>query len=213
MQMLTFGTSKKCDLTMQDIFLLEHESYIALMLSCQRRFGMNKVRVLSCAACVSVLVATGAFAEILGIQPGTSDNPKDNVPAKVQRDGGAFSPGDSGPGQRDDALVGMKKEKPEPVTERQLEQNAEKTQGGGAAPAAEDLKEKSTAQSLKDMSRSGAQTGASTAMDDGTKTDRQMFQQQNSDLSAQGQQLINEQPMEKQQPANRPGNERIGSQN
>jgi hypothetical protein len=33
----------------------------------------------------------------------------------------------------------MKKEKPEPVTEQKLEQNVEKTQGGGAAIAAEQL--------------------------------------------------------------------------
>jgi hypothetical protein len=112
---------------------------------------MKKVQVLSGVACVSLVLATGAFAEILGVQPGTSDNPKDNVPAKIQRDGGAFSPGDSGPGQRDDALVGMKKEKPEPVTEQELEQNVEKNQGGGAALAAEDLKEKSMNKSKKSM--------------------------------------------------------------
>jgi hypothetical protein len=45
----------------------------------------------------------------------------------------------------------MKKEKPEPVTEQQLEQNVEKTQGGGAALAAEDLNEKSTNTSKKSM--------------------------------------------------------------
>jgi hypothetical protein len=112
---------------------------------------MNKVQVLSGVACVSLVLATGVFAEILGVQPGTSDNPKDNVPAKIQRDGGAINPGDSGPGQRDDALVGMKKEKPEPVTEQELEQNVEKTQGGGAALAAEDLKEKSMNKSKKSM--------------------------------------------------------------
>ena len=105
---------------------------------------MNKVQVLSVVACMSVLLATGAFGEILGVQPGTSDNPKDNVPAKIQRNGGTFSPGDSGPGQRDNTLVGMKKEKPEPVTQQQLDQNAEKTQGGGAALAAEKLAESST---------------------------------------------------------------------
>jgi hypothetical protein len=79
------------------------------------------------------------LAEIQGVQPGTSDNPKDNVPKEIQRDGGAFSPGDSGPGQRDDALVGMKKEKPEPGSQEDLKQNVEKTDGGGAAIAAEQL--------------------------------------------------------------------------
>jgi hypothetical protein len=80
------------------------------------------------------------MAEILGVQPGTSDNPKDNVPKEIQRDGGTGSPSNSGPGTRSDELVGMKKEKPEPVTLQDLEQNVEKTQGGGAAIAAEDLK-------------------------------------------------------------------------
>lgn len=114
---------------------------------------MTKVQVLSGVACVSVLLATVAFAEILGVQPGTSDNPKDNVPAKIQRDGGAFSPGDSGPGQRDDALVGMKKEKPDPVTQQELEQNVEKTHAGGAAVAAEELKDKSMYESKDGIKR------------------------------------------------------------
>jgi len=175
---------------------------------------MNKVQVLSGVACVSLVLATGAFAEILGVQPGTSDNPKDNVPAKIQRDGGAFSPGDSGPGQRDDALVGMKKEKPEPVTAQKLEQNVEKTHGGGAAIAAEDLKEQSLYESKKGMKSESLGTAAATdAVNDGPKTDPQMFRQGNSDSAAQGQQLINKQPIEKQQPANRPGSERTGSQN
>ena len=46
---------------------------------------MNTIRVLSGVACVSVFLATGAVAEILGVQPGTSNNPKDNVPAEIQR--------------------------------------------------------------------------------------------------------------------------------
>ncbi len=170
---------------------------------------MNKVRVLSGLVLVSVFLATGAFAEILGVQPGTSDNPKDNVPAKVQRDGGAFSPGDSGPGQRDDALVGMKKEKPEPINDQQLEKNAEQTHGGGAALAAEDLKEQSTHTSNKSMkSNHTGTTGASDSGKGGPKTNRQTFRQQNSDKAAQGQQLINEQPQETQQPFNRPATDR-----
>lgn len=169
---------------------------------------MNKVQVLSGVACVSVFLATGAFAEILGVQPGTSDNPKDNVPAKVQRDGGAFNPGDSGPGQRDDALVGMKKEKPEPVNEQQLEKNAEKTHGGGAALAAEDLKEKSKHTSKKSVkSKHSGAAGTSDSASGGPKTNRQMFRQQNSDSTAQGQELINKQLTETQQPANRSGSE------
>lgn len=201
------------NLSTQDIFLLEHEVHGALMLLLPRRSVMNKVQVLSGVACVSLFLATGALAEILGVQPGTSDNPKDNVPAKIQRDGGAFSPGDSGPGQRDDALVGMKKEKPEPVTRQELEQNVEQTHGGGAALAAEDLNEKSTNTSKKSMkSKHRGTAGASAAGNDGPKTDPKMFQQENSDTAAQGQQLINKQPMEKQQPANRPASERGASQ-
>jgi hypothetical protein len=198
----------------QDIFLLEHEVRGALMLLLPRRCVMNKLQVLSGLACVSVLLATGVFAEILGVQPGTSDNPKDNVPAKIQRDGGAFSPGDSGPGQRDDALVGMKKEKPESATRQELEQNVQDTHGGGAALAAEDLKDKS-----KNTLKKGVKSkepreaaGASDTGNSGPKTDRQMFRQQNSDSTAQGQQLINEQPSEKQRPANRPASERGAGQ-
>ncbi len=104
---------------------------------------MNKMRILSGVACVSVFLATSAFAEILGVQPGTSDNPKDNVPKEIQRatpGGGTFGEGGTGPGTRSSALTGMKKEKPDPVTRQELEQNAEK--GGGAALAAEDLNEK-----------------------------------------------------------------------
>ena len=105
---------------------------------------MNTLRILSGAACMSVLLTTGAFAEILGVQPGTSDNPKDNVPKEIQREGGNFGSDGSGPGRRSDELVGMKKEKPEPVTQQQLEQNAEKTHGGGAAQGEEheQIKEK-----------------------------------------------------------------------
>jgi len=56
-----------------------------------------------------MLLATGAMAEILGVQPGTSDNPKDNVPKEIQRDGAIVSPGGSGLGTRSDELVGIKK--------------------------------------------------------------------------------------------------------
>jgi hypothetical protein len=100
---------------------------------------MNKIRILSAIACVSLFLATGASAEVQGIQPGTSDNPKDNVPKEIQREGGNFGPDGSGPGRRSDELVGMKKEMPQSITEKQLGQNVEKTQGGGAAVAAEKL--------------------------------------------------------------------------
>jgi hypothetical protein len=120
---------------------------------------MNRVQVLSGVACMSVLLATGAMAEILGVQPGTSDNPKDNVPKEIQQDGGTASPGVSGPGTRSDELVGMKKEKPEPVTLQELEQNVENTHGGGAAIAAENLKEKSMEKSNKDISDQSSRIG------------------------------------------------------
>ena len=100
---------------------------------------MNKKHVLSAVACVSLFLATGALAEIQGVQPGTSANPKDNVPKEIQREGGDFGPGGSGPGRRSDELVGMKKEIPASVTGKQLDQNVDKTEGGGAAVAAEQL--------------------------------------------------------------------------
>jgi hypothetical protein len=120
---------------------------------------MNRIHVLSGVACVSLLLATGAMAEILGVQPGTSDNPKDNVPMEIQQDGATVSPGRSGPGTRSDELVGMKQEKPEPVTIQDLEQNVEKTQGGGAAIAAEDLKKENPVTSDKDISDQSSQKG------------------------------------------------------
>ena len=177
---------------------------------------MNAIKVLGGVACVSVLLATGALAEILGVQPGTSSNPKDNVPKEIQRDndsGGKLGPGGgTGPGTRSDALTGsMEKEKPEPVTREVLEHNAE--QGGGAAIAAENLNEKSTNTLKKSMkSKHDGAGGARDPANGGPKTDRQMFQQQNSDKVVQGQQLINAQPLEKQQPANQPGSEQGGIQ-
>ena len=178
---------------------------------------MNKIHVLSGVACVSVFLATGAVAEILGVQPGTSSNPKDNVPKEIQRSdpsGVPFGSGGTGPGTRGDALTGaMIKEKSKPVTRQELEQNAEKTHGGGAALAAEDLNEQSTNISKNGMKKKHRGTaGARDTGNDGPKKDPKMFQQQRSDNTVQGQQLINEQPMEKQQAANRPGSERGGSQ-
>lgn len=133
-----------------------HDARVLLL---QRGCVMNRVHVLSGVACVSLLLATGAMAEILGVQPGTSANPKDNVPMEIQQDGATASPGSSGPGTRSDKLVGMKQEKPEPVTLQDLEQNVEKTQGGGAAIAAEDLKKESMVKSDKDISDQSSQKG------------------------------------------------------
>jgi hypothetical protein len=168
---------------------------------------MNTIHVLSGVACVSVFLATGAVAEILGVQPGTSANPKDNVPAEIQRDndsGGKLGSGrGTGPGTRGDALTGgMVKEKSEPVTRQALERNAEL--GGGAALAAEDLNEKSVTTAKTGMKRTHRGTaGARDTANDGPKHNPKEFQQERSDTSVQGQGLVNAQPIEKQQPANR----------
>jgi hypothetical protein len=174
--------------------------------SLKRGFVMNKIHVLTGVACVSLLLTTGAFAEVLGDQPGTSSNPKDNVPKEIQRSdpsGVPFGSGGTGPGTRSEGLTGgMVKEKPEPVTRQALEQNAE--QGGGAAIAAENLNEKSKNTSKKSVKTKHRGTaGVNATGNDGPKQNPKEFQQQNSDKTAQGQQLINAQPMEKQQPANR----------
>ena len=168
---------------------------------------MNAVKLLGGIVCVSVLMATGALAEIEGVQPGTSSNPKDNVPAEIQRDndsGGKLGPGGgTGPGTRSNALTGgMEKEKPEPVTRQALEQNAEK--GGGAAIAAENLNENGKNASKKAMrSKQRRTAGASDTGNDGPKENPKEFQQERSDKAVQGQGLVNGQPMKKQQPANR----------
>lgn len=176
---------------------------------------MNKVQVLSGVACMTVLIATGALAEILGDQPGTSTNPKDNVPRAIQRSdpsGVPFGSGGTGPGSRGEALTGgMEKEKSDPVSRQTLEQNAQ--QGGGAAVAAETLNEKGKSPSKKHMkSKHRGTAGARDTGSDGPKTDPKMFQQENSDKAAQGQELINSQSMEKQQATNRPASERGAGQ-
>ena len=167
---------------------------------------MNKVLVLSGVACVSVFLATGAFAEILGVQPGTSSNPKDNVPNEIQR-----STNGQEPFSRSDELVGMKKEKPEPVTQQKLEKNVEKTQGGGAAIAAEGLQDKSMEKSEKGISTqssqkgmkeevqtgSGAQASPSDAVKDGLKKDPKATQGQYPETNMEGQRPFNALPMEK----------------
>lgn len=175
---------------------------------------MNKIHVLSGLACVSVFLATGALAEILGVQPGTSSDPKDNVPKEIQRSdpsGVPFGSGGTGPGTRGDALTGaMIKEKSKPVTRQELEQDAK--DGRGTALAAENLNEQSTNISKNGMKKKHRGTaGARDTGNDGPKNDPKMFQQQRSDNTVQGQQLINEQTMEKQHAANRPGSERGGS--
>lgn len=57
---------------------------------------MKYLDVLSGIMCASLVFATGAYAEILGGEPGTSSNPKDNVTKDIQRS----TPGEArlGPG-------------------------------------------------------------------------------------------------------------------
>ncbi len=140
--------------------LLAHQVCDALMCVFQRRLVMNVCQVLGGVACLSLLLGTGALAEMVGGEPGTSNNPKDNVPDKIQHSEPYLnednpSPVTSGHGDRSDELVGMKKEVPEPVTKEGLEQNAEKTHAGGAAVAAEELMEKSE-KSHKDIAAQSA---------------------------------------------------------
>jgi len=164
---------------------------------------MSKMHVLGSVVCMTVLLATGAWAEIEGTQPGTSSNPKDNVPKEIQRStpsGQPFGSGGTGPGSRGEVLVGEPKEKRDPLTKKELEQNAE--QGGGAATAAEVLKEQSGHKTKKAMKRKHA------ASVDKSTTDKKTAEQLGSEPSVQGQRMINEQSMEKQQPANRPASER-----
>lgn len=163
---------------------------------------MNRYKILGGVACVSVFLATGAFAELLGVEPGTSNNLKDNVPKDIQRStpsGGTFGPGGTGPGTRQDSVADMNKEKPAPVTQQALNHNAAKTHEGGAALAAETLEEKNrdhSKNSMKSPSRGSA--GRRSAGNEGPKKDPQRFQQQRTDKTQQGQPLINTQPMDKQ---------------
>jgi hypothetical protein len=53
---------------------------------------------------------------------------------------------------------------------------------------------------------------ATDAANDGPTKDPQLFLQENSYTTAQGQQLVNTQPMEKQQLASRPGSAPDGGQ-
>lgn len=168
---------------------------------------MKNLYVLSGVACFTVLLTTGAFAEIVGEQPGTSKNPADNVPAEIQRSdpsGEAFGSGGTGPGTRGKALTGgQEKEKPDHDTRREVEKNA-KYEGGGAAIAAENLNEKDKHTSKKVMKHKQRKAAAASDVgNDGPKQNPKEFQQERSDKAVQGQGLVNAQPMEKQQPANR----------
>ena len=160
---------------------------------------MKGIGIVSGLICLALFVANGTFAEILGQQPGTSKDPKDNVPKDIQRSAlgeAEYPPGRSGPGTRSDELVGMKKEKPDPVTQQELEQNVEKTHGAGAAVAAEALEEKEVHESKDGIKRKEA--AGNDVGNQGPKKDPQAFRDLNSDKNEQGQDLINKQAMETQ---------------
>lgn len=108
---------------------------------------MYTFKVLAVVLGLSVLLGTGALAEILGGEQGTSFNPKDNVPEKIQRSDPYLSGDDSsygsGPGSRGEKLTGLKHEKPVKEDLEALEKKVQKTHAGAAAMAAEELKLKS----------------------------------------------------------------------
>jgi len=112
---------------------------------------MSTLQVSAVILGLSVLLGTAAFAEILEGEPGTSTNPKDNVPENIQYDEpyvkGDDLGGGSGPGDRNDALTDLKHEKPVIEDLDELEKNVQKTHAGAAALAAEELKLKSLEQS------------------------------------------------------------------
>jgi hypothetical protein len=116
---------------------------------------MNAFKILVGMFGVSLLLGTGAFAEMKGGEPGTSNNPADNVPDQIQRSspsGEESLPGGSGPGDRSDALTDMGNEKAVKKGHAELEKNVNKTEGGGAAMAAEELQQRSTEKSKKGIS-------------------------------------------------------------
>jgi len=108
---------------------------------------MNALKVLTSVLGLCLVLGTGVFAEILEGEPGTSLNPKDNVPENIQRNDpylyGDDSSVGSSPGSRSDALTGLKHEKPVKEGLKELEENVQKTHEGAAAMAAEELKMKS----------------------------------------------------------------------
>ena len=107
---------------------------------------MDGFKLLGSVLGLSLLFGTGVFAEILEGEPGTSKNPKDNVPEQIQRDSDSLhedSPS-SGPGERSDSLTGLKHEKPVPQDHEALQKNVDKTNAGGAAMAAGNLNRRRT---------------------------------------------------------------------
>ncbi len=110
----------------------DDEMQNSLRLLLRRRFTINVLKVLAGILGLSFVLGSGALAEILEGEPGTSLNPKNNVPENIQRSdpylyGDDFSTG-SGPGSRSGELTGLKHEKPvkEDLEELELE-NMEKS--------------------------------------------------------------------------------------
>jgi len=115
---------------------------------------MYPLKVLAMVIGLSLVLGTGALAEILGGEPGTSKNPKANVPEQIQRESDSLyedSPS-SGPGERSNALTGLKHEKPVTEDHEALQENVDKTHGGGAAMAVEELEQRSREKSHKGIS-------------------------------------------------------------
>ncbi len=86
---------------------------------------MNKRQVLIGVFGVSLLLGSGALAESVGVQPAASEHPKGHMPTEAQTDM--------------KNQTEMKKETSDSASQQQLKQNVEKTDGGGAAIAAEQL--------------------------------------------------------------------------
>ncbi|MCA9471933.1 MAG: hypothetical protein MRJ96_13595 [Nitrospirales bacterium] len=122
---------------------------------------MKVFRVFVGIAGLSLLFSTGVFAEIEGGEPGTSMNPDDNIPSSIQRSTPSGSDegtgmGESGPGERSGALTDLGKEVPVNEDINALEKNVEKTHGGAAAMAAEELEQKRLENSRKGIAAGSA---------------------------------------------------------
>lgn len=129
--------------------------FLYVMISLERGVVMKMFTILGGVACLGVVLGTGAFAEMKGGEPGTSKNPEDNVPEKIQRSapsGEKSLPGGSGPGTRSEELTGMEDVEAVKKGHAKPGENVEETHGGKAAAAAEELQEESMKKSHKGIS-------------------------------------------------------------
>lgn len=116
---------------------------------------MKMIAILSGIACLSVVLATGTFAEMKGGESGTSTKPEGNVPEKIQRSapsGEESLPGGSGPGTRSEELTGMEDVEAGKKGHAKSGENVDETHGGKAAEAAEELQEENMKKSKKGIS-------------------------------------------------------------